>query len=381
MIFADRVSNVKESATLKFTALLEKLRKEGKEIIDFAVGELEFETPQEIISATKKALEEKKTKYTNIAGINELRTEISSYLKNQNLDYDKENILITNGSKQALYNIFQIVCNKGDEVIIPVPYWVSFSEQVRLAEAKPVFVETKEFQLDIGKIKNNITKRTRAIIINSPNNPSGAVYNKDELKEVADLALDNNFFIVSDEAYDMLVYDGLKNFSLATMASVKEKTIVVKSFSKPFSMTGFRVGFVATEKDFISKMKCLQSHSTGNVSTVSQYGAIAALEMDKTVIKERIKEMEKRRNLAYKLAVKLFDCIKPQGAFYLFPNVEGNLNDKIRTADELVSLLLEKANVAVVPGREFGMENNIRISYATSQEKIKKGFEQIEKVL
>lgn len=381
MIFADRISNVEESATLRFTPLLEKLRKEGKEVIDFAVGELEFETPEEIAEATKKALDERKTKYANVSGINELRTEICNYLKNENLEYYKDNILITNGSKQSLYNIFQVLCNKGDEVIIPVPYWVSFSEQVKLAEAKPVFVKTKEHQLDVGKIKENISKKTRAIIINSPNNPSGAVYNKDDLKDVVDLALDNNFFIVSDEAYDMLLYDGLKNFSLATLNNAKEITIVVKSFSKPFSMTGFRIGYVAAEKEIVNKMKTLQSHSSGNVSTFSQYGALAALKMDKVIIKERIKEMERRRNLAYELAAKLFDCIKPQGAFYLFPNVEKNLNDEIKTADELVSLFLEKANVAVVPGREFGMENNIRISYAISQEKIKKGFEQMEKVL
>ncbi|MFH0868167.1 MAG: pyridoxal phosphate-dependent aminotransferase [Candidatus Woesearchaeota archaeon] len=382
MKLSEKIGSIEKSGTIEFVPLIEKLEIQGKDIINFAVGEPDFETPDNIIEATKKALDENKTRYSDVSGIIELRKAVSERLSREhNLMYNEENVMISNGSKHALYNAFHAICNPHDEVIIPRPYWVSFAEQVKLVDAKPIFTDTIGHQLDIEKIKKSISNKTKAIIINSPNNPTGAVYKKDDLKAITDLALDNNFYIVSDETYESMIYDGIKHFSAGSLSEeVKDITLTIKSFSKEFSMTGFRVGYVAAEKNIIDTMNNLQGHVTGNVCTFSQYGALAALSIDKSIIKKRVSILEKRRDMAYKLTKKLFDCIKPEGAFYLFPNVESALGS-IKSSEELASYFIEKAGVAVVPGEVFGVKNHIRISYALPEEEIKKGFEKISKLL
>ena len=288
MKISDRADAINESSTTQFTAIIAKLRKEGKDVIDMAVGEPDLETPINIIDATKKALDDKKTRYSVVSGILELKKSICKRFSENDLDYSPENILICNGAKQALYTIFQTMCDPGDEVIIQVPYWVSFSEQVKLAGAIPVYVDTINDQPDIKKIKESITKNTKAIVLNSPNNPTGAVYKRNDMEAIASIAVENDLFVISDESYDSLVYDGMKNISIASLnEEIKKRTFVVKTFSKEFSMTGFRVGYVAAEKGLVSAMNKLQGHITGNVCTFAQHGAISAFDMGKEEIEKR----------------------------------------------------------------------------------------------
>ena len=307
------IKNIKESETLKLGQQIKQLQAQGKSVINFAVGELDFETPNEIKEATITALNHNKTRYSSTAGELELRETICKKLKRENaLSYTPENILVSNGSKQILYSLFQVLCNPGDEVIIPTPYWISFSEQAKLAGAKPVFVPTKDHQLDVEKLKKAMNKKTKAIVLNSPNNPSGAVYK--DIKAVAETAADKGITIISDEAYELITYDNIKYTSTAALSEhIKKHTITVHSFSKIFSMTGFRLGYAAAEKEIITQLSKLQSHMTSNPCTFAQYGAIAAYELNKTFIQKRVSILEKRRNLAYKECTKLFDCVKPQG--------------------------------------------------------------------
>ena len=380
MQLSERIQSVQESKTLRFRPLIEQLRAEGKRVIDFAMGEPDFNTPEEIKSATKKALDNNKTRYAQTAGIADLKKAICKKLKQNNLEYAENEILVSNGSKQILYELFQVLCNPGDEVIIPVPYWVSFAEQVKLAEATPIFVETKAHQLDVKKIKAALTKKTKAIVINTPNNPSGAVYKTEDVREIAEFAADRGITIVSDEAYEMLVYDRLKHVSVASLSSkIRKHTVTVQSFSKPYSMMGFRIGYCAAEKEIIAAMSRLQDHLSSNACTFAQYGAVEAYQMNQSDIKKRIAQLEKNRNAAYAEVTKVFDCIKPQGAFFLFPDVSKVLGN--RTTEELSMFLLKEANVAVVPGDAFGAPKNIRISYTRPIDEIREGFERIGKAL
>ena len=378
MKLAKRITKIKESETLKIGQRIKQLQSQGKSVINFAVGELDFETPEEIKQATKHALDQNKTRYAETSGLPELKSTISKKLQRDNhIPCAEDNILLSNGSKQVLYSIFQVLCNPGDEVIIPTPYWVSFSEQVKLAGAKPVFVQTKNHQLDVDKIKKAITKKTKIMIINTPNNPTGAVYNKESLKAVAELAVQKKITILSDEAYELLTYEK-PHISIASLSEdIRGQTITVQSFSKIFSMTGFRLGYLCAEKEIVQAVNKLQSHISSNPCTFAQYGAIAAYMLDKRVIADRVSILRKRRDLAYKETTKLFDCIRPEGAFYLLPNIS-KMAKKLPKGTDFSSHLLDKAGVAVVPGEAFGAPNHIRISYALSEEKIKEGFERLQ---
>jgi len=378
MKLAKRITKIKESETLKIGQRIKQLQSHGKSVINFAVGELDFETPEEIKQATKHALDQNKTRYAETSGLPELKSTISKKLQRDNhIPCAEDNILLSNGSKQVLYSIFQVLCNPGDEVIIPTPYWVSFSEQVKLAGAKPVFVQTKNHQLDVDKIKKAITKKTKIMIINTPNNPTGAVYNKESLKAVAELAVQKKITILSDEAYELLTYEK-PHISIASLSEdIRGQTITVQSFSKIFSMTGFRLGYLCAEKEIVQAVNKLQSHISSNPCTFAQYGAIAAYMLDKRVIADRVSILRKRRDLAYKETTKLFDCIRPEGAFYLLPNIS-KMAKKLPKGTDFSSHLLDKAGVAVVPGEAFGAPNHIRISYALSEEKIKEGFERLQ---
>lgn len=372
MRLSNRIQEIEESRTVQFTPLILELKKQGKEIINFAVGEPEYETPAEIIAATKNALDIQKTRYGPVAGIRQLKSGIAKRFDG----YDEENILLSNGSKQSLYSIFQIICNPLDEVIIPRPYWVSFSEQVKLSGGKPVFVDTKRHQLDCDGIEKAITNKTKAIVINTPNNPTGAVYPKKDLEKIARFSSESDFYIVADESYDFFVYDGLLHESVFIFRDVRDRTIITGSFSKSYSMTGFRVGYVAGAKEIIKELSKFQSHLTGNVCTFAQYGALAALSLDKNIIAHRLSELQKKREIAYKYVSELFDCIKPQGAFYLFPDISKHLKNG-ETSEDFSAYLLANTGVAVVPGEAFGLPNHIRISYAVPENILIRGFEKI----
>ncbi len=382
-MIAKRLRNIRESETLRLNQRIKKLKSQGKDITNFAVGELDFDTPDEIKLATKRALDQNKTRYAETSGLPELKSIICTKLQRDNrIRCTEENILLSNGSKQALYSLFQVLCNPGDEVIIPTPYWVSLSEQAKLAGARPVFVQTKNHQLDVEKIKKATTKKTKIILINSPNNPTGAVYKKDDLKAVGELAVKKNITIISDEAYELITYDNTTAISIASLSDdIRKHTITVQSFSKIFSMTGFRLGYLCAEREIVEAINKLQSHLTSNPCTFAQYGAIAAYMLNRKFIGDRVAVLQKRRDLAYKETTKLFDCIRPEGAFYLFPNVSKAIKKKWSTSEEFSAYLLDHAGVAVVPGEAFGANNHIRISYALGEEDIRKGFEKIARAM
>ncbi|MBT5093935.1 MAG: pyridoxal phosphate-dependent aminotransferase [Halobacteriovoraceae bacterium] len=383
MPFSDRIKEVEESKSVRMAGLVAHLRSEGKQIIGLNVGEPDFPTPGPIIEATQKALAENKTRYHLVPGLVELREAICKKLSKENqIQAKKENILISNGSKQIIYSLFQVLLNQDDEVLIPVPYWVTFPEAVKLAGGVPVFVDCKNLQLDLEKIEAAITPKTKAIIFNTPNNPSGAVYPKEDLLKLAQLALKNDIVLISDEAYEGLVYDGVEHFSVASHSKeIFENTITVQTFSKSYCMTGFRIGYMVAPAKFTAAVAKLQSHVHGNNCTFAQYGALAALEMDQKVFKEMAISFERRRDLCHKLFSQLFACDKPQGAFYLFPNIEDRLGDKFKSCEDFAEFILEKAHVAILPGTFFGHPGHLRISYAYSDEEIIEAHRRIAEIL
>jgi aspartate aminotransferase len=372
MNLSDRIEAVEESRTVRFTPLIQQLRREGKEVINFAVGEPEYDTPTDIISATKKALDEKNTRYGPVSGLPELKQRLAADFE----DYDENNIIVSNGSKQALFSVFQVICNPLDEVIIPRPYWVSFSEQVKLSGAKPVFVETIDHQLDCDAIEKAVTRRTKAIVINSPNNPTGAVYPENDLERISALVRNRGLFVVSDEAYDRFIYDNIRFCSMFHFKDIRHQTIVVRSFSKSYNMTGFRIGYIAASKTIISSLSKLQSHLTGNVCTFAQHGAVRALLSGDGQSARHGAEMARKRDIAYNRANQLFDCIKPRGAFYLFPNISKHLRPG-ESSEEFAARILERTGVAVVPGEAFGAAGHVRISYAVPEDTIHRGFDRM----
>ncbi len=376
MKLSDRINQIEPSGTVHFTQLIQQLRGQGRDIIDLAVGEPTYDTPGAVIEATKQALDAGRTKYSPVAGLQELKSRLALQFDG----YDARNIIISNGSKQCLYAMFQAICDPLDEVIIPRPYWVSFPQQVKLAGGRPVFVDTQNHQLDCEKIERALTPKTRAILINSPNNPTGAVYPAEDLAVIAKIALERDLYLISDEAYRSFVYDGLKAASLFSFEDIRHLLIVTRSFSKNYGMTGFRIGYIAASQEFIRAVTGLQSHMSGNVCTFAQHGALAALGMDDRVLEEWRADMERKRDYAYRRAAELFDCVKPQGAFYLFPDVRRHLKDGM-TSVEFAGRLLENSGVAVVPGEVFGMAGHIRISYAVSEDRLASGFDKIAEAL
>lgn len=376
MKLSSRIASAEASRTVRFTTLIEQLRAEGREIINLAVGEPEFATPKEIVAAARLALENGHTRYGPVAGLGALRSALAGSFEG----YGPGNILIANGSKQILYGLFQVLLDPGDEVILPTPHWVSFSEQIRLAGGVPVTVASPGHQLDCEAISEAVTPGTRAILVNSPNNPTGAVYPAPDLARIASLACRRDLWVIADEAYEGFVYDGLDSPSLFSFPEVRDRLVVVRSFSKRFSMTGFRIGYGAGPEPVIAALAKLQSHLTGNACTFAQYGALAALDIGPEVLEEWRARLQEKRDIAYDYASRLFTCIRPRGAFYLFPDVSAHLENG-RTAEELAAFLLEKTGVAVVPGEAFGAGGHIRISYAVPKEMLVEGFERMVRVL
>jgi aspartate aminotransferase len=374
MHLSKRTTQIEGSRTARLIPAMARLRQAGRDVINFAVGEPDTATPMEVIEATHQALSRGETRYGPTAGLPALREAIARRFGTLSAG----NILVTNGSKQGLYLIFQAICDPGDRVILPAPCWVSFPEQIKLAGAVPVFVPCRGHRLDVEAITGAISPRTRAVLINSPNNPTGAVYGREDLGAVVKLCMEKDLYLISDEAYDAFVYDGLAHVSPLEWPEARDRVIVTRSFSKPFPMTGFRVGYVAAPTDTVAMMERLQSHVTGNVCTFAQHGALAALAMEKEYLPGIQKDMARRRDLAHALATERFDCIRPQGAFYLFPDISTHLKNG-ETAEDFSLRLLEKTGVATVPGEAFGAVGHLRISYAVAEDLIEKGFERIRK--
>ena len=392
-MLAERTKKIKPSPTLAVDSKAKEMKAKGFDVVNFGVGEPDFDTPEHIKEAAIKAIKDGFTKYTPVGGIDELKEAIIEKLEKDNkIKYEKENILVSCGAKHSLYNIAQALFSPGDEVIIPAPYWVSYPDQILLNDATPVILETYEednFMLRPELLKEKITTKTKAIIINSPSNPTGFIYNEKVLQEIAEIALKNNIYIISDEIYEKLIYDGMRHISIASFSEeIKERTIVVNGLSKSHSMTGWRIGYAAGPADIIKAMTNLQSQSTSNPTSIAQKAAVAALKGPQNCVEEMRKEFEKRRNYIVNELNNIpgISCKMPQGAFYVFPNVKQILGKKIESVEikssmDLSIYLLEKAQVALVPGSAFGAEGYIRISYATSMENLSKGIERIRNSL
>jgi aspartate aminotransferase len=384
MILAERIKNIEESKSVGLASIVARLRSEGRQIIALNVGEPDFPTPKAIIQATQKALAENKTRYSLVEGIKELRTQIAEkVIRDNSIDAKYENIILANGSKHILYNIFQTIINPGDEVIVPAPYWVTFPESIKLAGGVPVIVPSNNLQLDLSGIEAAITNKTKAIIINTPNNPSGEVFPKEDLEQILELAKKNNFYIIADEAYELLTFGNVPHISIASLSEdAFNRTLTVQSFSKSFCMTGFRIGYLVANKKIIAGMNKLQSHLSGNNCTFAQYGALAALSISQQELNIMIKDLESRRDLAYSLCKGIFPKTnKPDGAFYLYPNVTAMLGNKFKTDENLAMFILMEAGVAILPGSFFGTPGYLRFSFAASSENITLAFKQIKEAL
>lgn len=388
-----KAKNVSPSITLSINAKAKEMKAKGINVISFGVGEPDFNTPENIKNAAIEAIQKGFTTYTPAAGLPQLKEAICNKLKNDNnLNYDLENIVVSNGAKHSLYNIFQAVCDPEDEVIIPTPYWVSYPDMVKLADGKPVFVECKEeneFKIKPDDLKNAITSKTKAIILTSPSNPTGAVYTKSELEAIAKIAVDNNIFVVSDEIYEKLIYEGEKHVSIASLNNeIKDLTIVVNGMSKGYAMTGWRIGYTASHSSIAKAMGSMQSHATSNANTIAQHASIEGLNGDQSSIEKMRIEFDKRRKYMVERINKIngLSCITPKGAFYVMININQLIgttikNIEIKGSMELSELLLEHAHVAVVPGIAFGADQFVRISYANSLENIEEGLNRIDNVL
>jgi aspartate aminotransferase len=386
MELANRVASLTPSSTLAITAKAKALKAEGHDVIGLGAGEPDFNTPQHIIDAASKAMEEGHTKYTPAGGLAELKKAILTKFENdQGLAYEPAEVIVCIGAKHALYTLFQVILNKDDEVIIPTPYWVSYPEQVKLAEGNPVIVESREendFKLTPEELKKAITKKTKAVIINSPSNPTGSMYTKEELQALGEVCLANNVLIVSDEIYEKLVYSGNEHISIAQLSeALKENTIIINGVSKSHSMTGWRIGYAVGNKEIIKAMTNLASHSTSNPTSIAQYGAIAAYNGPQDAVSEMKDAFEERLKNVYEQLVSIpgFTCVKPKGAFYLFPNVQKAAElTGYKNVDDWVKALLEEEKVALVPGSGFGSPENVRLSYATSMELLQSALDRIK---
>ncbi len=392
-MLSDRAGKIKPSPTLAIDSKAKSMKASGIDVISFGVGEPDFDTPEHIKEAAAKAMKDGFTKYTAVGGIDPLKDAIIDKLKNDNgLSYKREEIIVSAGAKHSLYNVAQALYGQGDEVIIPSPYWVSYPDQVLLNDAVPVFVKTYEadsFMMRQEALEEKITGKTKALILNSPSNPTGMVYDRKALEKIAELALRYNFYIVSDEIYEKLIYGDKGHISIASLGDeVKRKTIVINGLSKSHAMTGWRIGYAAGPAHIVKAMTNIQSQSTSNPTSISQKAAIEALRGPQDFVLTMRTEFDKRRRYLVEELNKIqgITCIMPEGAFYAFPNTSGLYGKKfgdreISSSADLALYLLDEANVALVHGSAFGDDNYVRLSYATSLDDIKRGVVRIKEAL
>ena len=378
---SDRAVALKPSLTLEISAKAKALRDSGKDICSLSAGEPDFETPAFIVEAAQRALACGFTRYGPAAGDPDLRSALAHKLSVENgIPTQPEQVLVTNGGKQAIFNLFQVLLNPGDEVLVPAPYWLSYPEMAKLAGAKPVIIETSdatEFKVTPDQLREAITPNTKLFILNSPSNPTGSVYSADEIKELGDVCVEKGVLIMSDDIYEKLVYDGAQ-FTSVTGFSEEHlaHTIIVHGLAKAYSMTGWRIGFLAAPKPIAKAINALQSHSTSNATSFAQKGALAALTGPQTHLDQWLTEFNNRRSYAAERLNNMggVSCVNSRGAFYLFPNIE----DTGLKSAEFCERLLEQSKVAAVPGIAFGADSNFRISYATSMENIQNGMDRLE---
>lgn len=389
MQLANRVQTLTPSSTLAITAKAKALKQAGHDVIGLGAGEPDYNTPEYILNAASESMHAGLTKYTPAAGIMELRQAIVDKMKNDHqLDYQTNQVIVTLGAKHALYTLFQVLLNEGDEVIVPTPYWVSYPEQIKLAEGKPVFVtaqEENQFKVLPEQLEAAITDKTKAVIINSPSNPTGMMYTKEELATLGEICLKHNIYIISDEIYEKLIYTEQQHVSIAEISDkLKSSTIIINGVSKSHSMTGWRIGYAIGNVDIIQAMTNLASHSTSNPTTVAQYAACAAYQSDSNAVEEMKVAFKERLDQTFEWISALpgVSCIKPKGAFYLFPNViEAVKRTGFETVEDWVTAILDEEKVALVPGSGFGAPNNVRLSYAIGLDQLEEAIKRIQRFI
>jgi len=392
-VLSNRAKGLRSSPTLAINAKAKSMQAQGVHVISFGAGEPDFDTPKNIKEAAKKAIDEGFTKYTPVGGIDELKEAIiKKFQRDSALTYKRSEILVSCGGKHSFYNLAQAIFDQGDEVIIPAPYWVSYPPMVALANATPVIVETKEtneFKITPRELEEVLTPKTKALIINSPCNPTGSAYTRKELEKIADIAISRNFFVISDEIYEKIVYDGFEFTSIASLSEeMRKRTIIVHGVAKTYAMTGWRIGYTAGSEEIISAMNNIQSQSTSNPTSIAQKAAVEALIGQQNEVEKMVSAFGQRRNYIVDRLNQIDEvsCYKPVGAFYVFPNFsryygKSYKGKKIGDSTVLAEYFLDVARVAVVPGVEFGADPFERLSYATSMEDIMEGLNRIEEAL
>ncbi len=381
---SSKILAISESPSIKLSRMVAELRSQGEKVIGLHVGEPDFDTPDEVTDATKAALDQKKTKYSLVAGTKELRSALVSKLRDFNkIHVDQSGIIVGSGSKHVLYSIFQVLLNPGDEVIVPAPYWVTIPESIKLAGGTPVFVDChSDHSLNLEAIQKALTPKTKAIHINTPNNPSGAVYSEKSLRELGDFCVSNDLYIISDEAYETLTYGEHQHVSIAALdPKYFERTLSAFTFSKSSCMTGYRLGYAAGPSNLIALIEKLHSHLNGNIPEFIQEAGLKALTMNQETFHEMSKTMEKRAFYMKEVFADIFDFRDPQGALYHFIDVTPLLGERFKTSIDLATHILSEAKVATLPGDYFGCPGYLRLCFATSMNDIKEASERIRKVL
>jgi aspartate aminotransferase len=393
MKFSERIQRIQPSMTLAVDAKAKELRASGEDIISFGAGEPDFDTPEKIKQAGITAIKNNITHYTPVGGIDDLKQAIvNKFQRDNNLIYEKNQILVSCGAKHSLFNIAQVLWEEGDEIIVPAPYWVSYPDMIRYAGAKSVIIDTlstNEFKITVDQINSAVTPNSKAIIINSPSNPTGSAYNKKELEEIAECALRNKLLIVSDEIYEKVIFDGFKQHSICSIGKeVQNNSILVNGVSKSYAMTGWRIGYLGANQEIIKQIAKLQGQSTSNPTSISQMASITALNDTEADVRQMVDEFQKRRDILLSSLLKIpsVECYKPIGSFYTFPDFSAFYGrsfkgKKIEGSIELASFLLEEGKVALVPGIAFGADKNLRLSFAAPIDNIKQGVERISKAL
>jgi len=377
------VARTEASQTLVLTALAKKLHAEGVDVVTLTAGEPDFPTPFHVKEAAKKAIEANLTTYTQNAGIPELRKAIAEkFRRDNNLFFDPSQILVSNGAKHSLYNTLKAICNKGDEVIIPAPYWVSYPQMVSLVDATPVVIETREsneFRMSAEELRQAITLKTKALLFCTPSNPTGSIYTRKELEELAVVIAESQIYVITDEIYEKVIYDDARHFSIGSVPAIKDLVITVNGMSKAYSMTGWRIGFLGGRQDIVSAAEKVQSQVTSNASTISQYAALAALTGPEDELRAMATEFRRRRDFIHAAVTSIegIQCLKPKGAFYVFPNVSAyfgkTFDGKImESCDDIARFLLDEERVVVVPGSGFGSSEHVRISFACSMSELER---------
>lgn len=391
-MISKKAERITPSPTLTIDAKYKSMIANGEDAVGFGCGEPDFDTPQYIKDAAIEAMMKGQTKYTPAAGTMELRRAVSEkFLRENGIKYEPSQIVVSNGAKHSLMNTFLVLLNPQDEVLIPAPYWVSYPEMVKLADGVPVVVNTSEendFKATVEDFKKALTPKTKAIILNSPSNPTGMVYSEVELRKIADFAVENNLYVISDEVYEHLIYEG-KHISIASLSEdIKERTVTINGVSKTYAMTGWRIGFAAANEKIAKAMASIQSHGASNPNSIAQAAAVAALSGGLSDVRKMCVEFKKRRDFLVDAINKIdgVSCRKPQGAFYIMMNIDGIIGksyngQKIESADDFAKLFLDAEKVAIVPGTGFGAPGYVRWSYAVDMESIEKGIERLENFL